>query len=85
MDLVSKTLEGLKGRLETWKGVLESKGLTGNVEMTKTIISSENSVKDTVEGKFPCAVCRKGVHSNSILCQFCGCWVNKNEVVLEVN
>ena len=45
--------------------------------MTKTIISSENSVNDTVELEFPCAVCRKGVHSNSILCKFCGCWVNK--------
>ena len=35
LALVSKTLEGLKGRLETWKGALESKGLRVNVKRQK--------------------------------------------------
>ena len=33
--------------------------------------------KVTEGGKFPCDVCRNGVGSNSILCQFCRCWVHK--------
>ena len=33
--------------------------------------------KVTIEGRFPCAVCRNGVESNSTLCQFCRCWVHK--------
>ena len=53
------------------------KGLRVNIKKTKTMINSENAGKVTVEGKFPCAVCRKGVGSNSSLCQFCRCWVHK--------
>ena len=41
------------------------------------LISSENAAKVTGEGKFPCAVCKNRVGSNSILCQFCRCWVHK--------
>ena len=41
------------------------------------MITSENVGKVTIEGNFPCAVCRKGVGSNSIHCQFCRCWVHK--------
>ena len=33
--------------------------------------------KVTKEDKFPCTVCRKGVGSNSTLCQFCRCRVHK--------
>ena len=77
LTLVSETLEGQKGILETSKGALESKGLRVNVELTKTIISSENDGKNTVKEKFLCAASRKGAGSNSILCQFCRYWVNK--------
>ena len=50
------------------------------------MISGENGGKITVEGKFPGVVCRKGVGSNSILCQFCRCWVHKRHSgVIEVN
>ena len=34
------------------------------------IIYSENAGKVTEEGAFPCVVCRKGVRSNSMFCQF---------------
>ena len=53
--------------------------------MTKTMIISENVGKVTREGKFPSAVCRKGVGSNSILCQFCKYGCIGNVVVLEVS
>ena len=48
------------------------------------MISKENSGKVS-EGKFSCAFCRKGVSSNSILCQFRKCWVHKDVVVFDVN
>ena len=41
------------------------------------MISCENAGKVTVGGKFPCAVGRKGEGDNSILRQFCNCWVHK--------
>ena len=62
LALVSETFEGLKGRLEAWKGALELKGLKVNVRKTK--------MKVIIEGKFPYAVCRIGLGSNSILYQF---------------
>ena len=34
----SETLEGLKGRLESWKGALKSKGLRVDVKKTKLMI-----------------------------------------------
>ena len=71
MALVNETIECLKGRLEAWTGTLESKWLRENVKNTKTMISSKNAGKVTIEGKFPCAVLWKGIGSNSILCQFC--------------
>ena len=83
--LVSETVEGLNGRLKACKGALESKGLGVNVNKTKMMISCENvgTGKVALEGKFPCAVYRKGVGSNSILCQFCRCLVDKR--CIEVN
>ena len=48
-----------------------------NVKRQKMMISSENAGKNTVESKFPCAVCAKGVGTNSFPCQFCKCPVHK--------
>ena len=78
MESGSDTHLGLKGRLETWKNALESKGLRVNVKKTKKIITDGgNSAKVTMEGRFPCAAYKNGVGINSILCQFCRCWVYK--------
>ena len=66
-ELVSETLQGLKWRLEAWKGALESKGQRVNVKKTKMVISSENVVKVTMEGMFSHVVLRKGVGSSFIL------------------
>ena len=41
------------------------------------MISDKNAGKVSIEEKIPCAVCRNGVGSNSILSQFCRCWVHK--------
>ena len=70
LAFLSERLTGLKGTREASKGSLSSKELKINVKKTKIIIRSEDTEKVTEEAKFPCAVCRKGVGSNSILCQF---------------
>ena len=50
------------------------------------MISSENAGTVTIEGKFLCAVCRKGVGSNSMLCLFCRYWMYERcSGILEVN
>ena len=41
------------------------------------MISSPNAAKLTQESQSPSTVCRKSASSNSILCQFCSCWVHK--------
>ena len=84
MTLVSEIHKILKGKLEARKGALKSKRLSVNVKRTK-IISSENVGKATEEGKFPCAVSRKGEDSNSILYQFCRCWLHKGCSRIRVN
>ena len=41
------------------------------------MISSKNAGKVTIKDKFPCALCRKSIASNSIFSQFCRCRVHK--------
>ena len=77
LALVSETLEVPKERLKTWKGALESEGLRANIKKIKMMISNENVGKITIEGKFPCIICRKRVSSNSIFCQLCRWWMHK--------
>ena len=43
----------------------------------KMMISSEIAGKVRKEWKFSCAVCRNVLGNNSILCQFCNCWVHE--------
>ena len=56
---------------------MEEKGLRVNMKKTKFMVSGAglNVLKDS--GKFPCAVCRKGVGANSICCSSCKFWVHK--------
>ena len=74
LTLLCESTEGQKGRAEAWKGVLEPKV---KVPKRKIMDSTRNYGKIIEEGKFPSAVCRKGVGSNSILCQFCRWWDRK--------
>ena len=59
LAFVTEILEGLKERLEAWKGALESKSSRVDVGKTKMMIDSENVGKITVERAFFCAVFRK--------------------------
>ena len=85
MVLVNEALEGLKWKLGAWQGTSELKGLRPNVEKTKMVLSSKNAGKVTMEGKFLCAVYKKGVGSSSILCHICIAVCITHIVVLEVN
>ena len=49
------------------------------------MISSENAGKVTIEGKFLCVVCRKGIGSNPIPASFAGIGCIRDVLVLEVN
>uniref|UniRef100_UPI00397F9C9D hypothetical protein n=1 Tax=Salmonella sp. s55962 TaxID=3159685 RepID=UPI00397F9C9D len=69
--LIAETLEELVVKLKTWKGGMEAKGLRVNIKKTKVLISGFDVGNVRDPGNWPCAVCRKGVGSNSIFCSFC--------------
>ena len=48
-----------------------------NVGKTKVMISGQDCGEDEKTGKWPCAVCGKGVGRNSIQCTKCDGWVHK--------
>ena len=56
---------------------MEARGLKVNTGKTKVLISGVGEGSVEKRGRWPCAVCRKGVGSNSILCKSCNCWVHK--------
>ena len=76
LALVSETIEGLKGKLESWKQVLESGGLRVNLGKTKVMVSGCDVGKVREQGKYPCGVCHKGVGVNSVYCHSCKHWVH---------
>ena len=75
--LIADSLEECISKLETWKNGMECKGLRVNMKKTKVMVSGVglDVLKDS--GKYPCAVCRRGVGNNSIKCSQCKMWVHK--------
>ena len=61
----------------TWKETMEKKGLRVNAVKTKIMICGTGLDLLQSSGKFPCAVCRTRVGSNSIFCNGCKHWVHK--------
>ena len=59
------------------EGSKEKKGLRVNAGNTKIMIWDTGLELLQSSGKFPCAVCRTGVGSNSIFCNGCKHWVHK--------
>ena len=53
------------------------KGLKVNVGKTKVMRCSDELSVAKESGKFPCAICSKGVGSNSVCCAKCKIWVHK--------
>ena len=75
--IIADSQEECISRLKAWKAGMESKGLRVNMKKTKFLISGPDLdvLKDS--GKYPCAVCRRGVGSNSIQCSKCNLWVHR--------
>jgi hypothetical protein len=63
--------------LPIWKEGLESKGLKVNIGKTKVMKYKVDVNMQVESGKYPCAICGKGVGSSSIQCGDCKKWVHK--------
>ena len=48
-----------------------------DIAKTKVMVSGNGIAPPSTSGKWPCSVCRKGVGSNSIFCNFCTHWVHR--------
>ena len=66
-----------KLKLKAWKAGMESKGLRFNMKKTKFMVSGVDLDVLQKSGKYPCAVCCKGVSNDSIKCLQCKLWVRK--------
>ena len=75
--ILAETFEGIMTKMAVWKNGLESKGLKVNMGKTKVMISGRDLHTLQTSGKYPCALCRKGVGKNSIFCSGCSFWVHK--------
>ena len=77
LAITADSVEECVARFKAWRTGMEQKGLRVNMKKTKFLVSGAglNVLKDS--GKFPCAVCRKGVGANSICCSSCQFWVHK--------
>ena len=75
--IIAESMEELEVKLEQWKKGMEAKGLRVNMAKTKVMINGPelHTLRDS--GKYPCAVCRKGVRCNAIKCGQCHLWVHK--------
>ena len=69
--IIAESLEECVRRLLTSKEAVEKKGLRVNAGKTKIMICGTGLDLLQSSGQFPCAVCRTGVGSNSILCNGC--------------
>ena len=74
--LTAFSRDELIDKLRKWKRDMEAKGMRVNVGKTK-VMWGEGEVRRDYGVKFPCAVCDRGVGSNSILCGTCGRWTHK--------
>jgi hypothetical protein len=75
--LIAESIEILQEKVTKWKDCLEEKGLKVNVNKTKVMHSARGCGEIVKTGKWPCAVCGKGVMSNCIKCTSCSDWVHK--------
>ena len=75
--LVADSLDLLREKVVEWRNCLEGTGLKMNVSKSKMMVSDRKLESVEKYGKWPCAVCGKGVGRNSIQCTKCCNWVHK--------
>ena len=60
-----------------WWQAIERRGLNLNLGKTKMMVTGEE-MEDVVQvGRYPCAVCCRGVGANSVLWGTCGMWCHR--------
>ena len=72
--IVTESLEELQEKLVLWKTNMEGRGLRVNTGKTKVLISGPGLDVLQKSGQDPCAVCLKGVGTNSIFCGGYSSW-----------
>ena len=75
--LIAESVDELREKMSRWKDCMEVKGLKVNIDKTKIMESGVGCGEVEKTGKWPCAVCKKGVGKNSIQCTECAEWVHK--------
>ena len=75
--IIANSMEELLEKLKIWKKGMEEKGLRVNMGKTKIMVSGPQMDLLRKSGKYPCAVCLKGVRESSIKCTGCNSWVHK--------
>jgi hypothetical protein len=74
--LMAESEQELLEKLKRWKRAVEAKGMKVNVGKTK-VMWKRGDVQRESTARHPCAVCNKGVGSNSIKCEKCDKWTHK--------
>lgn len=75
--LIAETEEELMKKIKCWKDAMKLKGLRVNMDKTKVMCCKLRTGQVENSGKWPCAVCKRGVGANSINCTVCKQWVHK--------
>ena len=74
--LIAESMDELRAKFDSWKGVIERKGMKVNMGKTKVLVSGEGGEKE-VSKIDPCGVCDGRVKANSVICLGCKKWVHK--------
>ena len=75
--IIADSLEKSRARLKAWKDAMEKKGCRVNMSKTKFMISGVDLDVLDKSGIYPCAVYRKNVGSNAIICTICKLCIHK--------
>ena len=69
--IMAPTMEQLSRRVADWRASLLGKGLKVKAGKCKVMVGSSGGKMIVNSGKWPCGVCGKGVHTNSVQCTVC--------------
>ena len=75
--LMAPSLEQLGRRVAEWRDILLDKELKVNAGKSKVMVGSSGEKIIVKAGKWPCGICGKGVHANSVQCTICIKWIHK--------
>ena len=75
--IMAPIIDQLGRRVANWRASLLGNGLKVNAEKSKVMVGSSGGKMIVNSGKWPCGVCGKGVHANSVQCTVCKKWILK--------